>query len=156
MRIGAASKKVVDSATLKPLIIIPRATGMFPHSQTGMNVPNKEIEKRLRSGRFGSSWIIRCVETKRRIAVETKAPRMTNGRASMTTLNVKVMKSCSLLGNERLEASVPVAFNHSKSAVINPNITKSTRKRATARLPNLMACAFCSPTRLEKSFGFLP
>ncbi len=63
----------------------------------------------------------------------------------MTTLNVKVMKSCSSVGNERLEASVPVAFNHSKSAVINPNITKSIRKRATARLPSLTAWALCMP-----------
>ena len=93
LRIGAASKKVVDSATLKPVNTNPRATGMFPHSQTGMKEPSKEIERRLSRGRFGSSRTKRCVVAKRRIKTETKAPRITKGKASTRTLNVKVTKS---------------------------------------------------------------
>jgi hypothetical protein len=100
LRIGAASKKVIDSETLKPRMMNPRATGTFPHSQTGMNVPSKEIESRLSSGRFGSSWISRSVDPTRRMTAETKAPKITKGRASTTMLNARVRKSCSYLGNE--------------------------------------------------------
>src|SRR3954452_8315721 len=115
LTIGAASKKVVDSATLKPVITIPRATGIFPHSHTGISEPRKEIERRLSSGCFGSSWIKRCVVAKRRIPTETKAPKITKGRASTTTLNVKVIKSCSLFGNDRAKEFVAAGLNHSKS-----------------------------------------
>jgi hypothetical protein len=116
---------------------------MFPHSQTGMNVPHKEIESRLSSGRFGNNWIRRCVVAKRRMTTETKAPKITKGRASTTMLSVKVMKSCSLVGNEKLKAFVAAVFNHSKSVIAKPHPIKMIRKRATARLLNLTVCVFC-------------
>jgi hypothetical protein len=95
LRIGAASKKVIDSATLNPRITNPRATGTLPHSHTGMNVPSKEIERRLSSGRFGKSWMRRCVGPKTRMTAETNAPKTTKGSASTRMLNAKVTKSCS-------------------------------------------------------------
>ena len=140
---GAASKKVVDSATLNPPINSPRATGMFPHSQTGMNAPNREITKRLGSGRLGSRRIRRCVVAKRRMPTETNAPKITKGKDSTTTLKVRVTKSCSLAGKERPKAPVVAVFNQSKSTATRPNPTKSTRKRASARLLSFADCAFC-------------
>ena len=141
---GAASKKVIDSATLKPWITNPRATGTFPHSQTGMNVPSREIERRLSKGRFGSSLVRRCAEAKRRMIAEIEAPKITKGMASTTMLNVKVMRSCSLLGNERPVEFAVATSNHSKSAAAKPNPPNSTRsKRAVVRLFGFMTCAFC-------------
>ena len=66
--------------------------------------------------------------------VETKAPKITKGKASMTTLSVKVTKSCSLFGNDKLKSLVAAALNHSKSAAAEPNPIKIIRKRTIARL----------------------
>ena len=144
LMIGAASKKVVDSATLKPRITNPRATGTFSHSQTGMNVPSKEIERRLNRGRRSSRRIVRSVGANRRMTTETRAPRITKGRASTTMLSAGVTKSYSPAGSVKEKASAAVNFNHSRSAVATPNPAKSARKRTTARLLNLANCTLCT------------
>src|SRR5215210_3625588 len=155
LMIGAASKKVVDSATLKPLITSPRATGTFPHSHTGINVPKREIESRLSSGRLGRSWRIRCVGAKRRTMTETKAPRITKGRASTTILNAKVIRSCNLVGNERPNTFVAAAFSHSRSVPTRPTPIKSIRKRITAHLLSLMASVFCMPAWYQERVSLI-
>lgn len=63
LTIGAASRKVVDSETLRPLTTSPRATGTFPHSQTGMNMPKKETKNLLTTGSLGSRSKMRRVGT---------------------------------------------------------------------------------------------
>jgi hypothetical protein len=67
-------------------------------------------------------------------------------------LNVKVMKSCSLVGNEKLRAFVAAVFNHSKSATASPHPIKIIRKRATTRLLNLTVCVFCMSAVYQDKF----
>jgi len=78
---------------------------------------------------------------------ETKAPRITKGRASTTMLNAKVVKSCSSLGSERLTPSVSTVFNHSRSVAAKTNATPSSRARTSGHLLCLAGCTLCIPQK---------
>ena len=92
-RIGAASRKVSESETVRPRVIKVRANGTFPHSQTGNATPRRDNTARRRTGVRGRSRNIRWPGTHSCTAIDTVMPRMTNGSDSMTTLMASVRAS---------------------------------------------------------------
>ena len=92
---------------------------------------------------------------KRRTMTETRAPKITKGRASTTMLRAKVVRSCNLVGNERPNAFVATALSHSRSAPTRPTPIKSIRKRTTAHLLNLMASVFCMPAWYQERVSLI-
>src|SRR5208282_1050384 len=99
LRIGAASKNVTDSATVKPWAIKPLATGRLPHSQTGNNTPKKDMYRRLKNVLFGSHVRIAPAGSHTWTTIDRSIPNTTKGKDSIITLDDRVIRSCSLLGS---------------------------------------------------------
>ena len=94
LRIGAARRKLMTSAGLRPCARRLRATGTLPHSQTGSAMPTSERRMRRMNVCLGRILSNRSGGRKRRMRAETMMPMIRNGVASTMTLQVSVRKSC--------------------------------------------------------------
>ena len=93
LRIGAANRKLMTSAGLRPCAIRLRATGTLPHSQTGKAIPSIDSTIRLRKAFFGSILSSLSDGKNFLISADTITPSIRNGVASTITLSVSVRKS---------------------------------------------------------------
>ena len=93
-RIGAARRNVIDSPTVRPRRMRPRASGTLPHSHTGSNTPSSEIDTRRATALRGRCRSRKPSGSHTCTTIESRMPRKTNGRLSMTTLIESVKKSC--------------------------------------------------------------
>lgn len=112
LRIGAANRKLITSAGLKPLASKLRATGTLPHSQTGRAMPEIEMRMRRMIGCFGKILSNRLGGKNRRISDEVMMPSIRKGVASTTTLRVSVRKSCSVVRSWLMSEEISLLNSH--------------------------------------------
>ena len=100
LTIGAAMRKVIASAGARPRIMSPRAKGTLPHSQTGISIPNSDSTARRAHARFGNQRWMTSAGSHTCTTIDSSTPRITNGRASISTLSARVSPSCARVGSD--------------------------------------------------------
>ena len=125
---GAANRKVMDSPTLSPFSISPRAMGTLPHSQTGISIPSSDSTIRRRTGRAGSQRNRTSGGNQTCTKIETRIPRNTKGSDSITTLMDSVKKSWTAPSIPAVAHGTSVREKNTTTATRQSTSTKESRR----------------------------
>jgi hypothetical protein len=134
LMMGAASRNVIDSETVKPLTMSPRARGTLPHSHTGRKTPMKEMTARRRNGLRGSTRMIHESGTHTCTAIDSTMPSTTKGIDSTMTLMLRVRKSCARSGRARASWSAVTARSTNSATIPTTPIDSQVYWRRRVRV----------------------